>query len=560
MKKTNFKKLISLIMAFAVIAIALPIAAIKVNAADTNIIDSGQCGEKAFWALDKDGLLTISGEGNINDSEERFPAPWANIKDQIKKLVINDKITTIGNYAFNYCSKLTDINIADSVIRFGEGAFKDCTSLKNIKLPAKAYYDRAVFQNCSSLTDIEIPEGSTAFTTGMFANCTSLKNVNIPDSFTNIGFVMFDNCTSLETITLPENIKDIEQVAFNNCTSLKTITFNDTLERILDEAFCNCSALKELEFPDTLKYICGSAFENCISLEKVIFSKNLENLESKAFKGCTSFTDITIPDKVNSISELAFADCTSLKSITLPDSLNTHLSGNIFQNCSSLKDVYFNGTAQQWEHMSYEFTKQFSDNVTIHISNPFYDIYDGQWYKDAVLECYKKGYMSGISKNAFSPDSNLTRAMLVTILAKIDGQIFSTEDYTEMSYADVSANTWFSKPVEWAYQSGYVAGTGNLTDGTPVFSPNDDLTREQLLRILCTYSEKKGHDTTSETDLSSYKDANEISPWAHDAVLWGVSNGLIAGRTENTIVPKGTATRAEIATIVRKYSNTFITE
>ena len=179
-------------------------------------------------------------------------------------------------------------------------------------------------------------------------------------------------------------------------------------------------------------------------------------------------------------------------------------------------------------------------------SDPLKDIPDGKWYTTGVLYCYENGLMTGTGTDTFSPDGTFTRAMFVTVLSKIDKADTST--YTGTSFSDVKTGQWYSKPIEWAFKNGYTSGLG---DGT--FGVNNPVTREQLAVFLYNYTVKKGIKIKGAVSLSGYTDAGRVSSWAKNAVKWAVGNGLISGTSETTLSPGASATRAQIALIVKNY-------
>lgn len=182
-------------------------------------------------------------------------------------------------------------------------------------------------------------------------------------------------------------------------------------------------------------------------------------------------------------------------------------------------------------------------------ANVFSDVKDGAWYTEATLYCYKYGYISGTGEALFSPGVDMNRAMFVTILYNIDS---ASEKYTTSSFADVKVGSWYANPVEWAYQNGYASGTGKDAKGS-YFSPTSPVTRETLCVFLRTYAQAKGFDVDTTADLSVYTDKAQIHSWANNAVSWAVGEGLVSGLTKDTIAPRNTATRAQIALILKNF-------
>ena len=178
------------------------------------------------------------------------------------------------------------------------------------------------------------------------------------------------------------------------------------------------------------------------------------------------------------------------------------------------------------------------------VSDIFLDVTPNAWYKDAVQYAYDSGLMTGVSANEFAPEATTTRAMIVSMLARLEG----VESAESAGFADVAANDWYATAVNWAAASGITSGTG---DGN--FSPNTAITREQLAAILMNYAQYKGQDVSARATLDTYNDATAISSWANDVMSWAVAEGLLTGVTADTLQPQGAATRAQVAAILQRF-------
>ena len=180
---------------------------------------------------------------------------------------------------------------------------------------------------------------------------------------------------------------------------------------------------------------------------------------------------------------------------------------------------------------------------TTDVSEIFLDVDPDAWYRDAVQFAYDNGLMTGTSATEFAPDVTTTRAMIVSILARLEG-VTSASD---AGFSDVD-DEWFATAVNWAANVGVVNG---FEDNT--FRPNDAITREQLAAILCNYAAWKGEDVSARAELSRYSDAAAISSWATDVMRWAVAENLISGVTNDTLQPQGAATRAQVAAILERF-------
>ena len=179
------------------------------------------------------------------------------------------------------------------------------------------------------------------------------------------------------------------------------------------------------------------------------------------------------------------------------------------------------------------------------VGEPFLDVNEGDWFYDAVAYAYENGLMDGVGGNRFAPNSATTRAQLVTILYRLEGQPAVSGD---LPFTDVEAGTWYTNAVGWAAQNGIVNGVGDDT-----FAPGNDLTREQLVTILYRYAETKGYDVSASADLAGYPDGEEIQAYAREAMAWAVAENIIQGMEDDTLKPAGNASRAQIATILMRF-------
>ena len=182
-------------------------------------------------------------------------------------------------------------------------------------------------------------------------------------------------------------------------------------------------------------------------------------------------------------------------------------------------------------------------------SLPFTDVSVDDWFYDMVEYVYDNGIMTGTSGTTFEPNATLTRAMMATVLWAMEGNPTSGSG----SYTDVSSGDWYYNAVRWATSAGVVNGVGDNT-----FAPNDPLTREQMAVMLYAYAVYKGYDTAASTAAESFSDSGEISGWALTAMNWAVDNGLLGGKPGNLLDPTGSATRAEIATILRNFCENIV--
>lgn len=181
-------------------------------------------------------------------------------------------------------------------------------------------------------------------------------------------------------------------------------------------------------------------------------------------------------------------------------------------------------------------------------STPFLDIRT-HWAKSAIESAVAKGLFAGTSPTTFHPDQAMNRAMLVTVLYRMEKE--PTAEGDGKRFADVPAGAYYAKAVAWASAKGIVAGYSDTQ-----FGSEDTITREQLAVILNRYATYKGYNTSKTADLAAFQDADQISEWARVPVQWANAMKLLNGRTSTTLAPKGSATRAEVAKILVTFLDT----
>ena len=594
------KRLLSFVLAALMIASLLPATAL---AAD--IVASGTCGAEGdgsnlTWTLDSEGVLTISGSGDMHDYV--YSSPWHENGNQIRSVLMENGVTGIGNFAFFECISLTSMTIPDSVTCIGNCAFKDC----------------------SSLASVTIPDSVASIGVYAFCGCTSLKSVTIPDSVTSIGDYAFGFCTSLTGIWVDGGsshyFSDASGVLFNKD---KTVL-----------AQCPGAFSGSYVIPDGVTSINDAAFVNCTSLTSVTIPDGVTNIGYEVFAGCTSLANMVLPNGVTRIGAEAFEWCTSMKNITIPDGVMS-IGYDAFLNCKSLTNVYFTGTEEAWNgitidggndalknaniHYNYvSHTHSYKDIVTaptctekgytthtcscgdsyvdtyvdalghawdsgtvtkqptatetgvrtytctrcnatktetipatgsVDVTQMFTDV-EKNWAYPGIQYCVTHGIMGGMGDGTFAPTGTTTRAQIVQILYNLEGTpaVSGTTPFT-----DLTAN-WYKPAILWAYQNNVVAGTSPTT-----FDPDQPVTREQIAVILTQYMFHvlKMERTWTPADLSTFPDGAQVSGWAkeamQDAVALGLINGTKAPDGKVYLDPQGSAARQQVATILMNF-------
>ena len=227
-------------------------------------------GNGLYWELSEDGTLTISGFGampNYGFSNSKYfghkkyeKRPWHKSCQDIRKIVIECGVTTIGDGVFYECKNLKSVEIANSVESIGEWAFYGC-GMESIVLPNSVTSIKgAAFGQCENLTTIVIPNSVISIDRVVFSGCKSLKEIQIPNSVTKLGGCAFDGCVSLTSITIPSSISVIEDELFCGCTNLVSVILPNTIKEIQYCAFNGCDNLKKLYIPRSVTKVGEYAF------------------------------------------------------------------------------------------------------------------------------------------------------------------------------------------------------------------------------------------------------------------------------------------------------------
>ena len=353
--------------------------------------DSGSCGTSVSYSyVESTHTLTISGTGAMADYENPSERPWNSYVEEIETIVIEDGVTTIGKYAFNYCSGLTTITIPASVTSIGDYAFYDCSGLTSVTIPASVTtIGDAAFFNCSGLTAVTIPSSVTTIGVEAFSYCSNIATMTVEDG--NTKYDSRNGCNAIieqESNTLiagckntiiPDDVTNIDNNAFEGCSDLTTVTIPASVKSIGSYAFSGCSGLTTITIPASVTSIGYAAFAGCNNLatmtvdagNKVYDSRNscnaiIEQETKTLIAGCKN---TIIPDDVTRIGDVAFQGCSGLTTVTIPAGV-TYIGYDAFYNCTKVEVVYCNADPEEltWDEGGCDDFKDDGSTI-IHVAN-----------------------------------------------------------------------------------------------------------------------------------------------------------------------------------------------
>lgn len=522
---------------------------------------------------------------------------------------IPDSVISIGERAFGRCESLTSIVIPDSVTSIGSFAFYDCESLISINIPYGVdNIEYGTFSGCKSLTGIKIPDGVTSIGDKSFSGCESLTSIVIPDGVTSIGEHAFLSCSSLASINIPEGVANIADMAFAWCESLTSITIPDSVTSISNAAFRG-AGLTSVEIPSGVTAISKYAFAGCSNLKNinvdgnnsiyssvdgvlytkagdkllfypagrnghftipdgvvcvgenafyqlgptncptgVTFADSVTNIEPFAFSDCNGLTQIVLPKGLTNIGQGAFQVCENLANVTIPSSV-VSIGEGAFNYCEKLKDVYYDGTKEQWGKINIDKDNEYLTRATIHFgetpkppkpSEPtvgdFTDVKASAYYADAVLWAVENGITAGTGGNKFSPNKTCTRDQIVTFLyrSKNSPEVTVTDQFTDMPKSEE-----FQKAISWAVEKDITVG-----DGKGHFLPGKGCTRVQAVTFIWRAANRPEPESIATfTDMPANSDFQK-------AISWASENGITSGIGNNKFGPDQTCTRGQIVTFL----------
>lgn len=257
-----------------------------------------------------------------------------------------DNLTTLGQGMFSNCTALQTITLPSGLTSLPNDFMEKCTSLKTIKIPNVTSIGDYAFDGCTSLLNVDFADVDklTSLGTYVFRNCSSLNNVVLPSSVTTIGNYAFQ-ASGLTEIVIPASVKKLGTTAktgsvFADCNSLVSVTLPESLTTIYGSVFENCTALTEITIPSSVTILGDKVFKGCSSLTKAEITGAIKTCGQYLFAECSSLTDVTINSKSTKTGSYMFQKCTSLTNVVLPTSLaSSGLSTYLFDGCTSLESI-----------------------------------------------------------------------------------------------------------------------------------------------------------------------------------------------------------------------------
>lgn len=572
----------------ALLLVCLMLAAVTPYASAETIIASGRCTEDILWTLNSDGLLNITGSGEMPNYTNDTRAPWFEYRDRVKEVDLSDDIPNIGSWSFADFKFLTSVTFPDRLPAYqncvvGEYAFAGCYMLKSIWQAYTAQIGKWAFSYCGSLKDVHFFSIITEIGEGAFYY-SGLESMSI--SAPSIGASAFDSCFQLKDVYIRST--EIGARAFCNCWNLSSLGFSDKVERIGERAFGNCYSLSYVKIPDSISFIGDGAFAGCRSLAGIwasndnayyttddngvlynkdktellmcpkmltgefIIPEGITRISSGAFDGCTELSSVVIPGSTQEIGDWAFSHCnfsqiaipdsvrelgegafwkTPLVHVSLPNSLTT-IKGRTFWECSALESVIIPSNITQIEGCPFDDCQSLKTICFLGNAPEMDEDVFNDWNLVKAATLYYLPGTSGWTTPTWNGYNTIPW----------DGKKIPTGN-TQTQFQDIPLGAYYANAVSWAVANNVTNGTSTST-----FSPEATCTRGQIVAFLWRAAGEPAPTGT----VNPFTDVKEDA-YYYKAVLWAVENGITSGTSKTTFSPDEGCTRGQVATFLWRY-------
>ena len=527
------KILVSLLVVVLVLSLVCPTLA-------ASIVDSGTCGEHLTWRLYSDGTITINGSGPMTNYTWDTGGPWFQSSTDIKQVVINEGVTSVGDYAFykpwHLVKSITKITLPESCTRIGESAFSGCCNVSQITIPKNVtYVGISAFSLCESLTSIKIPDKVTVLKTGLFGGCSKLSTVYISNNITSIESWAFSNCLNLKHIYYDGTKAEWQEIniskEYNDPLFSATIHYssNPTPPPAPVDA---PSSWAEAEVKAAIKkgLVPEDAQKN--------YQKPISRLETTKFvvtlleQSSGKTIDEIMAEKGVSPDPSAFTDTTD----------PTVLAVNALDIIRGVGDNKFSPEGTLTRAQIAAIINRVANVLNVNTADYTHEFTDvsGHWVDSELGWPSSTGIIKGVSKTKFAPDNNLTKEQAIVL-----------------TYRTLKVYTSRYLPSNWAKQEVYAATEQGLVPSNLQQDYTKTISRNDVLQMVVTLLEQSSGKTIDEImaekgvspDPSAFTDTTDPTVLAVNAL------DIIRGVGDNKFSPEGTLTRAQIAAIINRVAN-----
>ncbi len=421
----TIKKVVSLLIIAALLTGCASTFGVFATAFAADIVKTGSCGENVTYTLDSDGLLTISGTGEITNytagiilygdntfrlSDEEDRSPFA-MNSSIKSVIIEQGVTAVGRAAFFGCTGINAVSLAEGVKSIGTFAFYGCTGLESLILPDSLKDIGAhSFMYCTGLTGVSLPYGLQRIYGSAFLGCSGLTEISIPGSVLDVCGDSFGNCPAIERLEVYDVDENSYYYSVDNCIIYydtvavgcknSIIPDDSSVTTIGEGAFYFCKELTEINIPDNVTTIEEMAFAGCSGLTYLEIPESVEYIGDTAFGG-TGLKTMNIPDSVTETGDGLFYECRELENVRLPDGL-TEIGYEMFRGCTALKEITIPAGVTLIEYWAFEECPGL-EKIEVAAGNATYHSTG-----NCIIETETKTLIAGCKRSVIPDDGSVT--------------------------------------------------------------------------------------------------------------------------------------------------------
>lgn len=353
------------------------------------------------------------------------------------------RVTSVGDFAFSFCTGITSVTVPPTIVKIGAGAFQGCNKITTVlfQVPILEEIGDAAFEGCTNIGSITIPATLKRLGAWAFSGCTGLRVAAVPGGLEHIGKNTYFRCTGITTATIKSKIEEIPDGMFDHCTALTRINLPDSvnknIKRIGTASFYDCPRLTSFAFGDSVVKIDACSFMSCTGLGTVSLPSTVEYIGHDAFSACQKMTAINIPEAVDTIGDHAFKDAHALKEITMSDSVK-YIGEQTFAYCKSLESAKL---SNQITEIPFKTFAGCTNLKNISLSPDITSIADSAFQGTKCFDTLKLFKLQSLGKYAFADCGKISYVFLPASIGTLGDRAFNNDTINRMYVA------WDKAPV-----------------------------------------------------------------------------------------------------------------
>ena len=523
--------------------------------------DGGTCGANLVWSLE-DGVLTISGSGDMAEYETESYVPWSahRFDGSIREVRVGGDVTSLCDRAFLFCDKLSSVSFGagSRLERVGEAAFSGCAALASLSLPDGVKEIGGHALSGTGLTSFTIPAGLRTLGAGAFSGAARLASVSVAAGSAafrveNGALLSADGTTLLllpagdgrTSFAVPRSVTAVADEAFYGCRALAAVSLPCGLKTVGGNAFSR-SGLREAVLPDGLTSLAPFAFAACPALRRAVLPESLKTVADGAFRDCPALAEAVLPQGVEKLGACAFAACPSLKAVAVPESV-TEIGSDAFSNVCAAGDGAFPDHFDPYPGFALRgWDGSYAQRWAAENGVPFTVLRDAvsAWAEADVARARTAGILPPALYRG-----DYTRAITRGEFCSLVGRMLIAGGKLTLGAGSAFADT-DSPYVAALRAAGVVQGCSEA-----VFAPDDPLTRQEAAAMLSRILARAGKTVELGDPGCAYRDAADFAVWARSGAAQVSAAGVMRGTGGSRFRPLAACTAEQAAAAVLRLSD-----